>query len=152
MLQSSSSTSPVCAVNQLPRETFVQFCQRVTSEAAASTLAWRCKFAGKEFECPRCRHETFYQYRVRSELRECRACGERVRLRPGTLWANSKLPVLIWVRATFLVTRSRRDMSILEIQRRLGLRSYQTAYRLVTKLRHVLREQPDAFTFFNTAR
>lgn len=59
--------------------TIAEFFERVCSEEAARDLMWRCRFEGKDFICPRCTHEEFYQHNSRPEIRQCRLCDKQVR-------------------------------------------------------------------------
>lgn len=115
-----------------------EFYAKVSTERAAIELAWRTKYEGKEFWCPRCTHEGYYQYETRPEVRECRLCNKQVRLRPGTIWQNSKLPMLIWMRAIFLVMQDKRGVSALQLKRLLGLVSYGTTWKMLHKIRRAL--------------
>lgn len=125
-----------------------EFFDKVKTEADAQEVAWRAKFDGKDFECPRCTHEKFYQYRTR-EIRECRLCNLQVRLRPGTLWENSKLPMLVWLRATFLMMQDKRGVSAWQVRRQLGLASYGTTWKLLHKIRQALRQRDDGYKLKN---
>lgn len=122
-----------------------EFFVKVKTEEEAQAIAWRAKFGGKEFECPRCGPGEFYQYRTR-EIRECRRCHRHVRLRPGTLWESSKLPMLTWARAIFLMMQDKRGVSALQLKRQLGMPSYGTAWKLLHKIRRALRERDQQYT------
>jgi transposase-like protein len=122
-----------------------EFFTKVKTEEEAQAVAWRAKFGGKEFECPRCKSAEFYGYRTR-EIRECRRCHRHVRLRKGTLWESSKLPMLTWVRAIFLMMQDKRGVSALQLKRQLGMPSYGTAWKLQHKIRRALRERDEQYT------
>lgn len=127
------------------RMTPMQFFSAVTTEEQARQLAWRAKFAGKDFECPRCTHDTFWQYQTRPEVRQCRCCGKQVRLRPGTLWEHSKVSMLTWFRALFFMMQDKRGVSALQVQRHLGARSYGTVWKLMHKIREALRQRDERY-------
>jgi hypothetical protein len=117
----------------------------VETEEQARTLFWRAKFGGKDFECPRCTHEGFYQYRTRPEIRECKLCNLVIRLRPGTVLEFSKVSLLAWVRAVWLVAQDKRGISALHLKRLLGQTRYETAWRLLHKIREALRQRDDRY-------
>jgi hypothetical protein len=127
-------------------EFFENFC----TEEAARDLLWRSKYEGKDFVCPRCTHENFYQHNSRPEVRQCRLCDRQVRLRAGTLLENTKISVLIWVRALFLITQDKRGVSALQLKRQLGMRSYDTAWRLLHRIREAMRQRDERYKLHGT--
>ncbi len=120
-----------------------EFFWSVSSEAKARRLVWRSKF-GEDFNCPRCGSGQFYEYRCR-EIRKCRVCETHVRLRVGTLFEHSKLPILKWLRAIYLVTQDKRGVSALHLKRQLGIGSYRTAWRMLHKIRRALKQRDSAY-------
>ena len=58
----------------------------------------------------------------------------RFRSSPGRS-SKSKKPLVLWFRAIFEVTASKQGVSAAELQRKLGLGSYQTAWSWLTKIR-----------------
>ena len=110
----------------------------------ARDLVWRSKFGGKDFVCPHCQHEAYYQYKSEPEIRKCRGCHAQVRLRVGTALENSKSKVLTWVRAIFFVMDSKRGISAKELQRKLKV-SYQTAWSLLKKIRSCLQRRDERY-------
>ncbi len=91
--------------------TIPEFFEKICSEEAAREVFWRCKFEGKDFICPRCTHEDFYQHNSRPEIRQCRLCDKQVRLRTGTMLEHTKISLLLWLRAISLVTQDKRGVS-----------------------------------------
>lgn len=122
-----------------------EFFDKICSEEAARELFWRCKFEGKDFSCPRCTHEHFYQHNARPEIRQCRLCDKQVRLRAGTILEHTKLSVLVCVRAIFLVTQDPRGVSAMQLMRQLGMRSYDTAWRLLHRIREAMRQRDSRY-------
>jgi len=127
----------------------MSFFKKVRTEDAARTLVWRTRFAGKDFVCPHCQCEGFWGYECELEIRKCKGCGEHIRLRAGTMFENSKLPMLLWVRAVFFVMSSKRGISALELQRRLEIGSYRTALGLLRKIRHSLMKRDESYQLSN---
>ena len=62
-------------------------------------------------------------------------CGRQVSVIAGTILEQSKKPLALWFRAIFEVTASKQGISAAELQRKLGLGSYQTAWSWLTKIR-----------------
>lgn len=119
----------------------MSFFKEIRTEDAARQLVWGTRFGGKEFVCPRCKHEAFWEYACEPEIRKCRGCEAHVRLRKGTMFENSKMPMLLWCRAIYFVMSSKRGVSALELQRRLEIGSYRTALGLLKKIRHALMQR-----------
>ncbi len=86
------------------------------------------------YACPRCEHRRAYLIEHR-HLYECAACGYQVSLTAGTVMHKTRTPLSQWFWAARLLTTLTPGMSALQLQRQLGLRSYQTAWALCHKLR-----------------
>jgi transposase-like protein len=119
----------------------MSFFKSVRTEEQARQLVWTTKYEGKEFVCPHCKSEDYWEYACEPEIRKCRGCYAHVRLRQGTMFENSKLSMLTWARAVYFVMSSKRGISALELQRRLGIGSYHTALGLLKKIRRALLER-----------
>ena len=48
------------------------------SEEKVRAWVWLAKFDGKEFICPKCAHQQFYQHKKNQEIRECKNCDLEV--------------------------------------------------------------------------
>lgn len=127
-----------------------EFFGLVDTEKEARDLFWRAKFAGKDFECPRCHHERYYEFRNRPEVRRCRQCEKDVRVRAGTMLEHSKKPLLVWARAMFLMMQDKRGVAALHVQRELGMKSYGTVWTMLHKIRHALRQRDNQYTLSGT--
>ena len=123
-----------------------EFFAEVDSEERARTWAWRSRFGGKDFVCPECGEEGYWQHRGRPEVRECEICRKQVRLRAGGLFRDSKVPILTWLRAIFLTMQDKRGVSALQLMRQLGLKSYATAWAMLQKIRDALRQRDERYT------
>jgi len=124
---------------------FSKILQELDSEEKAGTWTWAAKFDGKIFVCPKCQHEQFYCHKKNLEIRECKNCHFEVRLRAKTIFQHSKTPMLIWLKAIGLMTQGKRGISALELQSELGMKSYDTAWRILHKIREALRQRDDAY-------
>lgn len=118
-----------------------EFYRTISTEASARDLVWRVKFNGKDFQCPECQNETFYQFENKPEIRKCRKCRRHVRLRAGTIFEHSKVPVLIWVEGIFHCMQGTRGISALELQRILKMKCYETPWVMLHKIREALRQR-----------
>ena len=102
-------------------------CQRYWIKArwADTPVCARCKSAhvwpvreGRWFECADCRHQTS--------------------LTSGTPLEKTRKPLKMWFRAVFEISSRRNGISAKELQRILGLGSYETAWTWLHKLRGAL--------------
>lgn len=116
------------------------------SEKKARSWVWLAKFDGKQFCCPKCQFDKFYQHKKKSpEVRECKQCHFEVRLRANTIFQHSKIPILIWLKALCLMTQGKRGVSALELQSELEMKSYDTAWRMLHKIREAFRQRDDQY-------
>ena len=107
-----------------------QFFAQLATETDARYVAWKLKFSDRDFHCARCGGDAYYSLRSVPEIRECQACGYHVRLRVGLPMGNSKLPLLTWMIAAYLLMRFGRVFSARRLQHELRLSRYATAHRL----------------------
>lgn len=117
----------------------------IQTEADAREWFWRCRFSGKDFVCPRCACERYYRLETRPEVLTCKGCLRQIRLRAGTILENSKLPLLIWVRALELAMQGKRGISASEVQRVLAMTRYETAWGMMQKIREALRQRDEPY-------
>jgi transposase-like protein len=129
--------------------TVAEFFKAVSTEEAARELTWKSKNGGKDFVCPHCKNETYYAYACEPEIRKCRGCAAHVRLRVGTVFENTKVPMLLWVRAIFLAMQGKRGISALELKRQLKMSSYGTAWTMLHRIREGLRQKDQAYRLKN---
>lgn len=122
-----------------------RFFSEVTTEAAAISILWRLKFEGSEFQCSGCAGNRYYQMECRPDVRQCRDCRKQHRVRAGTIFENSKTPVLKWLRAIYFVMQGKRGISALELMRHLGMNSYGTVWAMLHKVREALRQRDEEY-------
>lgn len=82
--------------------------------------------------------------KIRSGLRQCVECGQQFTVTVGTIFEDSHIPLRKWLIAWYLVCTSKKGISALQVQRSLGLGSYRTAWMMMHKIRHALKDP--AFT------
>jgi len=95
--------------------------------------------------CKKCSHTNHY-WKKDKECYECKSCGFRTTLRSGTIMENSNLPFLIWYRAMFLLSATKKGFSAKEIQRQLGLKRYEPVWAMVHKLRKAMGNRDARYT------
>ncbi len=102
-------------------------------ERCRTYLAWLKWPEG--FRCAHCGGEKAYFLPSKRVVYECVGCGHQVSVIAGTIFEKSKKPFALWFRAIFEVTASKQGISAAELQRKLGLGSYQTAWSWLQKIR-----------------
>ena len=68
---------------------------------------------------------------------ECSSCHLRTSVTAGTIFDRTRTPLTVWFHAAWLFATSKDGISAMALQRQLGLRSHQTAWTMLTKLRTV---------------
>jgi len=89
------------------------------------------------FSCPRCAKQTT-AWTTKRHLYVCAECGHQTSLIAGTIFEGTRLPLLTWFRAAWLVSSSKGGVSAKELQRELGI-GYQAAWLMLQKLRLAMK-------------
>jgi transposase-like protein len=87
------------------------------------------------FRCPRCGSGKAWTVR---ELWQCAGCGGQTSVTAGTIFQDTRTPLPVWFRAMWWVTTQKNGASALGLQRVLGLKSYETAWTWLHKLRRAM--------------
>ena len=95
------------------------------SEAACRAYLRRLRWPDG-FACPACGVADEPAEMSRGLLR-CRACGRQVSLTAGTIFQDTRKPLRTWFLAMWFITSQKNGVSALDLQRVLGLGSYETA-------------------------
>lgn len=85
-----------------------------------------------QFVCPFCQGMTRWKV---GERWRCASCRRWVSVTAGTLFARTRTPLTVWFEAAWRMTTSKNGVSALELQRTLGLGSYQTAWAMLHRFR-----------------
>jgi transposase-like protein len=88
------------------------------------------------FRCPKCAGDKAWTHP--RGLLECGFCGHQTSVTAGTVFQDTHKPLMLWFRAMWCVTSQKNGASALGLQRALGLRSYQTAWVWLHKLRRAM--------------
>src|SRR6267143_4520373 len=88
------------------------------------------------FRCPRCKGTKAVL--LRSTLFQCCDCRRQTSATAGTIFQDTRKPLVMWFRAMWYVTSQKNGASALGLQRVLGLSSYETAWTWLHKLRRAM--------------
>lgn len=91
------------------------------------------------YHCPRCQCDKAWQ--VGGVKYKCHNCGYQTSVISGTIFQDTHKPLALWFRAIWYVTSQKNGTSALNLQRVLGLGSYETAWTWLHKLRRAMVRQ-----------
>jgi transposase-like protein len=106
----------------------------------ATCLEWlKSYFYPDSIFCEKCNRVTSH-HRITSRPSYCCAyCGHHVHPTAGTIFQKSTTPLTTWFYAVYLMASTRCGISAKQIERETGV-AYQTAWRMVTRIRSLLAE------------
>lgn len=88
------------------------------------------------FRCPACKGAK--SVLVRATLFQCSNCRRQTSATAGTIFQDTRKPLKTWFRAMWYVTSQKNGASALGLQRVLDLKSYETAWTWLHKLRRAM--------------
>jgi transposase-like protein len=121
-------------MEEYPRN-LTEFDAQFSTEQACRDYLFRLRWP-EGFQCPRCGGGQYWP--VRSVLLECPTCGHQTTVTAGTIFQDTRKPLVDWFRAMYWVTTQKNGASALGLQRVLGLGSYKTAWTWLHKLRRAM--------------
>ena len=130
--------------NPLPEfpANLLDFQRMFRDEAACLRYLEQMRWPGG-FTCEKCKAVGEpYRFRVRPRVLKCRSCLQDTSLTAGTIMHSSRTQIHVWFWAAYLVATQTPGISALEIQKKLGIRRYETAFQLMHKLRAAMM-RPD---------
>ena len=107
-----------------PRD-LAEFERRFATEEACRAYLEQLRWP-EGFRCPRCGAPKAWP--VRRRWWQCAACAHQTSVTAGTIFQDTRTPLVTWFRAMWWVTNQKTGVSALGLQRTLGLRSYKTAW------------------------
>lgn len=76
----------------------------------------------------------------RPGLYQCNACRGQFTVTTGTIMHRSRISLVKWILAFHLLCSSKKGISSLQLQRQLGLGSYQTAWHMTHRIRYAMEK------------
>ena len=87
------------------------------------------------FVCPKCGSRRG-AYKIEAYRRvECAECKHQTSVTAGTVMHGTRMPLRVWFNGAYLVTTHTPGFSALQFQRQLGIKTYETAFQMLHKLR-----------------
>lgn len=116
--------------------TFQDFDEWFATEQACQEFLSRLRWPDG-FRCPLC-EASGKPWSTGCGLLHCRYCQGQTSVTAGTIFEGTRKPLRTWFLAMWFVTSQKHGVSALGLQRVLGLRSYQTAWAWLHKLRRAM--------------
>jgi len=129
--------APRTGTDSLPDfpENLLGFQRMFPDEAACLRYLEQLRWPGG-FVCVRCGERGHPQrLATRSRVLRCRSCRHEASVTAGTVMHRSKTDLHVWFWAALLMATSTPGISALEVQKKLGITRYETAFQLLHKLR-----------------
>jgi transposase-like protein len=114
-------------------KTATEFEERFKTEEDCRAYLIAARWGG-EPTCARCASKRLWTLGDGSKF-ECAECGHQTSLTAGTVLEKTRKPLKMWFRAIFEITTRRTGISGKDLQRIMGLGSYETAWTWLHKLR-----------------
>lgn len=97
--------------------------------------------------CPHCKSQNTTRIvakstKVRDGLLQCNGCRGQFTVTVGTVMHRSHITLRQWVQAFHSMCSHKKGVSALQLQRNLGLKSYQAAWHLAHRVRFAMRQAP----------
>jgi transposase-like protein len=94
--------------------------------------------------CPECPKAKVH-FKPSTALFECYECGWQTSATAGTIFHKSRVPLRKWFRALFLMATSSKGVSMLNLKKHLGIRSYRTVWTMGHKIRRAMMQRDDQY-------
>jgi transposase-like protein len=115
--------------------TFREFIKRFPDETHCREYLFALRW-GNHFHCPKCNHTDFWT--VNSILYTCKVCRHQTSVIEGTIFQDTRKPLMDWFIAIWWVTTQKNGASAEGLQQVLGLKSYETAWTWLHKIRSAM--------------
>lgn len=97
------------------------------------------------FICPSCQH-TKGCFKAPRKVFECYGCKRQVSVTAGTIFHKSRVPLKKWFWCIFFMATSKKGVSMLYLQRQLGIGSYRTVWLMGHKVRKAMAARDAGYT------
>ena len=114
-----------------------EFKERFPDDHAFAAYLEKCRWPGG-FVCPACGSYEGWRLETKRWTWECRGCHRQTSVTAGTVMHGSHVPLRTWFLAAHLMATHSNGMSALQLQAKLDLGSYKTAWLLLHKLRRAM--------------
>lgn len=117
----------------------LEFHDRYGDEDTCWNRLREARWGKDNFTCPTCGETEHWGLIQTRKLFQCHACGKQTSITAGTILEDTKLSLVQWFLAAYLVYTSKKGISSYELARKLDI-SQKTAYYLQQKLCSAISE------------
>ena len=114
----------------------MEFEREFNSESKCLEYITKLRYEGGVYTCPDCGSRK--SWKVREHVYECAECHKQESILSGTIFQDTKKPLMFWFRAIWYITSQKHGTSALGLQRVLGIGSYKTAWTWLHKIRRAM--------------
>jgi len=117
--------------------TVLEFHRWFSDEKACVDYLYQSRWP-EGFVCPKCGSRRS-PYSIDAYRRiECAECKHQTSVTAGTVMHGTKIALRVWFNGAYLVTTHTPGFSALQFQRQLGIKTYETAFQMLHKLRSAM--------------
>jgi transposase-like protein len=100
-----------------------------------------CPHCGVEGESYRLKAKAESKHPVRPGVWKCGGCRKQFTVKLGTIFEDSHIPLVTWLRAIHLLCASKKGMSAHQLHRMLGV-TYKSAWFMAHRIRYAMTQEP----------
>ena len=129
-------------MKQLPLD-LIEFQKRFSTEEACIEHLFKLRWPDG-YTCPRCGHRQYCFHSTR-KLYQCSRCKYQVSVTSRTIFHKTRTPLVKWFWMIFLMSRQKSGVSMLSLQRMLGIKSYKTVWTMGHKIRKAMADRDELY-------
>lgn len=100
-----------------------------------------CPHCGVEGQSYRLKAKPDSKHPVRPGVWKCGGCRKQFTVKVGTIFEDSHIPLVTWLRAIHLLCASKKGMSAHQLHRMLGI-TYKSAWFMAHRIRYAMTQEP----------
>ena len=135
-------------MSQQETMTFAEFLKRFNTEEACREYLYEKRWPNG-FVCPKCgAAEKPFNIASRN-LYQCKCCNHQTSVTAGTVMNRTRIPLLKWFIAIYLMSKDKRGCSALRLKNELGI-AWNTAWTMTHKIRKAMGEREEEYKISGT--
>src|SRR5665647_1499057 len=127
---------------KMPGVSLLEWQKRYGTEKSCTQTLIKVRWP-KGFQCPACGFKKAYYLESR-KLYQCSHCRHQVSITADTLFHSTKVPLVKWFWAIYLIASDKRGISDLRIAKHLGV-SWITARNMLRKIRKAMADRDSVY-------